>query len=316
MPESSNDVDMFDSEDDEEGFDFPPDADEEYDLPDDDDESDELDDLENPRIKELGADDDDEMVPKLVKAQPDSRKGKNKRAAADSDDESVAKPTADSILAKSLKAADPAEAIVNGEAKLSKKQQKALRKKQKDNAGNAVEPTAATKTEDLGIKQANNETIKDSPGKSDKKVQFAKTLVQGPSSASSPNVDVDKAELKTRVVEPLKNITEKIVDSAKAITNKIAGTEAATLASDKTAKPGLGVKTVNGVTIDDKKLGTGPAAKKGDKVSMRYIGKLEKDKKVFDCKSHPFLSNPLSSPRPIHFQYAYSQSFMVTQHTD
>jgi FK506-binding nuclear protein len=43
----------------------------------------------------------------------------------------------------------------------------------------------------------------------------------------------------------------------------------------------LGVKEVQGVQIDDKKLGKGRAAKKGDQVSMRYIGKLE-DGKVFD----------------------------------
>jgi hypothetical protein len=47
---------------------------------------------------------------------------------------------------------------------------------------------------------------------------------------------------------------------------------------------------VKGVTVDDKKLGTGPAAKKGDRVSMRYIGKLT-DGKVFDCmdSSDPFI---------------------------
>lgn len=45
----------------------------------------------------------------------------------------------------------------------------------------------------------------------------------------------------------------------------------------------LGVKQVKGVTIDDKKLGSGPGAKNGNKISMRYIGKLESGK-VFDCK--------------------------------
>lgn len=47
------------------------------------------------------------------------------------------------------------------------------------------------------------------------------------------------------------------------------------------AKPS-GPRTVQGVKIDDKKLGKGPACKKGDKVGMRYIGKLT-DGKVFDC---------------------------------
>lgn len=53
--------------------------------------------------------------------------------------------------------------------------------------------------------------------------------------------------------------------------------------SPKVNGPKPGVKTVNGVTIDDKKIGKGPAAKKGDKIDMRYIGKL-KNGKVFDCK--------------------------------
>ncbi|KAK5693178.1 peptidylprolyl isomerase fpr3 [Elasticomyces elasticus] len=51
----------------------------------------------------------------------------------------------------------------------------------------------------------------------------------------------------------------------------------------------LGVKNVGGVTIDDKKLGKGVAAKAGNSVSMRYIGKLENGK-VFDSnkKGKPF----------------------------
>ena len=45
----------------------------------------------------------------------------------------------------------------------------------------------------------------------------------------------------------------------------------------------LGTQNVQGVAVDDKKVGKGPAAKKGDKVEMRYIGKLA-DGKVFDCE--------------------------------
>lgn len=48
-------------------------------------------------------------------------------------------------------------------------------------------------------------------------------------------------------------------------------------------KGGLGVKVVQGVTIDDRKLGTGRTVKSGDRVGMRYIGKLQNGK-VFDCK--------------------------------
>ncbi|KAL2785225.1 hypothetical protein BJX66DRAFT_329437 [Aspergillus keveii] len=51
----------------------------------------------------------------------------------------------------------------------------------------------------------------------------------------------------------------------------------------------LGVREVKGVTIDDKKLGTGNAAASGKTVAMRYIGKLENGK-VFDSnkKGKPF----------------------------
>jgi FK506-binding nuclear protein len=50
------------------------------------------------------------------------------------------------------------------------------------------------------------------------------------------------------------------------------------------AKPAAkGPRNVSGVTVDDKKEGKGKAAKKGDRVEMRYIGKL-KNGKVFDCK--------------------------------
>ena len=89
--------------------------------------------------------------------------------------------------------------------------------------------------------------------KADKKVQFAKNLEQGPTGSA------EKAKL-VEVAAPVKENAEK-------------------------AKSTLGVKTVNGVKVDDKKLGSGPAAKKGDRVSMRYIGKLT-DGKVFDCKFH------------------------------
>ncbi|KAI0843030.1 hypothetical protein F5Y06DRAFT_256754 [Hypoxylon sp. FL0890] len=51
----------------------------------------------------------------------------------------------------------------------------------------------------------------------------------------------------------------------------------------------LGVKTVQGVTVDDRKIGSGRVAKKGNKVEVRYIGKLQ-DGKVFDAnkKGKPF----------------------------
>lgn len=53
----------------------------------------------------------------------------------------------------------------------------------------------------------------------------------------------------------------------------------------------LGVKEIKGVKIDDKKLGKGTAAKSGNTVAMRYIGKLE-DGKVFDGMFPPISTMP------------------------
>ncbi|KAH6651131.1 hypothetical protein F5144DRAFT_626080 [Chaetomium tenue] len=90
---------------------------------------------------------------------------------------------------------------------------------------------------------------KESAAKGDKKVQFAKNLEQGPTGPAK-----DKAENK----------------------------------GDKKGAAG-GVKVVQGVTVDDRKTGTGRTAKSGDKVGMRYIGKLQNGK-VFDSnkKGAPF----------------------------
>lgn len=149
----------------------------------------------------------------------------------------------DDIMAKSLK---PEEPTTNGEPQLSKKQMKKL----KNNAGVAV----AAALEDKSVKKVDSKPIEssESPGTKDKKVKFAKNLEQGPSGTAA---------------------------ETKAQTN---GEKKAT-ANKETEKPKveLGVKTVQGIKIDDKKLGTGSVAKKGDKVGMRYIGKLQ-DGKVFD----------------------------------
>lgn len=120
------------------------------------------------------------------------------------------------------------------EPKLSKKQLKKLKKNNGDAAPVKAEEVTTAKSD-----------------KSDKKVQFAKNLEQGPTgSAEKP----------------------KVAEAAKG------------------AKTTLGVKKVQGITLDDKKLGSGPAAKKGDKVGMRYIGKLQ-DGKIFDGKISTFSSS-------------------------
>jgi len=126
-----------------------------------------------------------------------------------------------------------------------------LSKKQLKKMKNNSGEAVTTKAEDT--KKA--EPAKDSATKPDKKVQFAKNLEQGPTGSSDSKA---KEETKT--------------DS-----------------KDSKPKATLGVKTIKGVKIDDKKLGDGPACKKGDRVGMRYIGKLT-DGKVFDSnkKGKPF----------------------------
>ncbi|KAK2800956.1 peptidylprolyl isomerase fpr4 [Emmonsiellopsis sp. PD_5] len=207
VPSYDHDDEESDSEDEEDDYDLSPDEDE-LELMDEDDESDELDDIEDPRITEL--DTDEELAKKPSKK---DAKGK-KRPAEDSDEEA---PNLDDIMAKAIKQ----QPATNGEPKLSKKQQKKLKKNNGEPAEVQAKPAETAKT--------------------DKKVQFAKNLEQGPT-PSPPKKDEKKAPATT-------------------------GT--------------LGVKEVGGVKIDDKKLGNGRAAKKGDRVSMRYIGKLENGK-VFD----------------------------------
>ena len=140
------------------------------------------------------------------------------------------------------KALKPEVPKTDGEPNLSKKQQKKL----KNNAGKAVDIQTENKSEKFEPSPTDN------PNTKERKVQFTAKLEQGPSGKAPETKIQTNGDKKT--------------DSKKE--------------NDK-PKPSLGVRTVQGIKIDDKKLGTGPAAKKGDKVGMRYIGKLA-DGKVFD----------------------------------
>ena len=241
-------------------------------------ESDELDDLEDPRITELASEDDE--APKLAKKE-EASKGKKEELGKGNNNENMDKSSQKEEVVKEskkeesgkgnkkraaedsenepenlddimAKAMKPAESNVNGEHKLSKKQLKKL----KNNAGKAVEAAIENKT----VEKVEEAAKDKANGKVDKKVQFAKHLEQGPSSTAN-----DKSTKKS----------ESKIDSKK---------------DGEKPKATLGPKTVQGVDIDDKKLGKGPAAKQGSKVSMRYIGKLQ-DGKVFDGKSFEVLAS-------------------------
>ena len=160
--------------------------------------------------------------------------------------------TLDAIMNKSL---EPVEPAAPAEPKLSKKQLKKL----KNNAGKAVE--AAIENKDVKKEEA-------SPAKGDKKVQFAKNLEQGPTGTTKEAKTESKAQTKEDAKGGKK---EKAHENSKAT---------------------LGPKTLlDGVKIDDKKLGRGRACKKGDKVGMRYIGKLESGM-VFDGMFYESMNSP------------------------
>ncbi|KIW80311.1 hypothetical protein Z517_06926 [Fonsecaea pedrosoi CBS 271.37] len=228
IPQDDGSASLYDEddEDDEEDYDLSPDEDELDALEDVDEDSDALDDLEDPRITEIDKDEEIETI----KVNKQAAKGKNKRPAEDDGDDEE-EDNLDDIVAKSLK---KEEAKAAGSEKLSKAEKKRLKKlKKNDGEAVAVDASAEGKKE---AAQAN--------GSSEKKVQFAKNLEQGPTPSATP---------------------------AKSDSKDKSGTGSGT----------LGVKEVQGVTIDDRKLGSGPAAKKGARLEMRYIGKLDNGK-VFD----------------------------------
>ena len=209
-------------------------------------ESDELDALEDPRVTEVS---DEQEVPKLLEAKKETGKGKgkgkNKRPAEDSADDSD-EPALDDIMSKALKKEDIAAAATaagapttNGEA--PKKLSKAEKKRQKKLKNNDGEATAAPVAETTTKK----ESLTNGTNGSEKKVQFAKNLEQGP----TPSGNTPKSSQ--------------------------------TPTADSTKKTSVNVKTVQGVTVDERKTGSGPGAKKNNKLELRYIGKLE-DGKVFD----------------------------------
>jgi FK506-binding nuclear protein len=209
FPEDDDSEDEEDDGLDELGYNLGSDEDE-LDL-DEMDEDDELDATNDPRITEVES---DEEPPKLIDA---SKKSKKRPAESEED------ATLDDLISKT-----------NGDAKLSKKQAKKLKKNDGQAVAGAAEPA----------KKAEKVEKTETPSSDKKKVQFAKNLEQGPT--GSPKVDAPKPEAKKEATK--------------------------------------GPRNVGGVTVDDKKEGKGKAAKKGDRVEMRYIGKL-KSGKVFDCRS-------------------------------
>jgi FK506-binding nuclear protein len=246
IPTDDGQAQLYDDEEEEEDdYDLSPDEDELEALEEEDVSGDELDDLADPRVTEVDTDEGEQEPPKLVASA--TGKGKNKRPAPASDDEEDdEEANLDDIMAKSLKAEEPATAAKEEPKKMTKAEKKKL-KKLKKNDGEAAPPTTANTESKTAEPKKEAATTN-----GEKKVQFAKNLEQGPTPSATPPTKSDK--------KPEAKSTD--------------------------GKAPLGVKEVQGVIIDDRKLGTGPAAKKGNRVEMRYIGKLENGK-IFDGKQRP-----------------------------
>ena len=236
----------------EDEYDLSPDDDEELDeedlaelnaLENGDDESDILDDLPDPsRVTELDTDEE----PQLTTVTKPAAKGKNKRPAEDSllgDDAEALDDMIAEAQAAEAKKTDTASPVDEKPKKLSKSERKKL-KKLKNNEGEAAPAPVETVKDKAVEKPTVNGTS------SEKKVSFAKNLEQGP----TPNGTAK---------------------SSSPVTSE------ATQPSKKTSTS-LGVRDVQGVSVDDRKVGTGKEAKSGNRVEMRYIGKLENGK-IFDA---------------------------------
>ncbi|KAK5663665.1 hypothetical protein OQA88_4096 [Cercophora sp. LCS_1] len=179
---------------------------------DEDDEDDEYDSDEEYDLPPGADDDDSELSDEL-----DEIDGADRIEEVDTDEE--APKLVDTKKGKNKRPAeDDAENLDDLMAKDGKKLSKKQQKKLKTEAAAKESPASA---------------------KTDKKVQFARELEQGPTGPAKQQAEKDK-------------------------------------------KSAPSVRTVQGVTIDDRKVGTGRTVKAGDKVGMRYIGKLQNGK-VFDA---------------------------------
>ena len=210
-----------------------------------DSESDELDDLDDPRVEEVDSEADE--VPKLIKdaEKKDVDKVSKKRSAPSDDSDEETSVDLKKALAEQVQKEQAAkvEPATNGDTKKLSKAEKKRQKKLKNNEGEAAPAPASTPASDA-TKPVKKEGQQPN-GTAEKKVQFAKNLEQGPSSSPAATKSNDT----------------KSSDSKPATTGK--------------------VSNVQGVTVDVREEGSGPAARKGSRVEMRYIGKLANGK-VFD----------------------------------
>ncbi|KAI5846752.1 FK506-binding protein [Tricharina praecox] len=145
------------------------------------------------------------------------------------------------------------------EKKLGKAEKKGNKRAAEEDEAKPEEPKLSKKQ--LKKLKANDgkavAATNDTP-ESKKKVQFAKPIEQGPTNGKK---DAKQTPEKPATKQtPEKKVAEKKPEAAAPTT-----------------------RVVQGITVEDKTVGTGAVCKKGNKLGMRYIGKLnDKNGKVFD----------------------------------
>ncbi|KAK2735878.1 peptidylprolyl isomerase fpr4 [Myotisia sp. PD_48] len=142
------------------------------------------------------------------------------------------------------------------------------------------EKTKAIKKDKKDKKGKNKRAAEDSDGEKDLDDIISKSLQSEPPLSKKQQKKLKKNNGEGVDVEsaPKSEKADKKVQFAKQLEQ---GPTGSTAKKPDGTTGTLGVKNVQGVTVDDRKLGKGPAVKKGSRVSMRYIGKLENGK-VFD----------------------------------
>ncbi|KAK9448305.1 uncharacterized protein V1518DRAFT_418599 [Limtongia smithiae] len=239
------------------------DSDNEYDLsPDEDellgyssDESDELDDVDEKRIEEIVEDEkeaEEEIKSEAKLLKQIAKAVSDKKAAAAAKKTNGKRPAEDEVEETlDVLIENDKAAAPTPEPKLSKKQAKKL-KTAHDAAAAGVAASPASADKEK-----------------DKKVTFAKNLEQGPTGSGSPAAAKTSTPAKPAVAS-----------------------SPAPVAAAESPKPKI-QKLEGGLTIEDSAVGeaSGPAAKPGQKVAMRYVGKLQSNGKMFDSntKGKPFV---------------------------
>ncbi|KAJ1923371.1 peptidylprolyl isomerase fpr3 [Tieghemiomyces parasiticus] len=183
------------------------------------------------------------------------------------------------LKVEAAKVVEEAKAPINGKAKavetptMTKKERKAAA---------AAASAASTPAKAPATPAAETPAMTKKERKAAAAAAAAAAASATPSAASTP---AKPAEDKKRKVEETPNKS----DSSKAAKKAKETTAAATPAKKETTTattPAKKETLAGGLIIEDIKVGSGAAARKGQRVGMRYVGKLQKNGKVFDkCTS-------------------------------